>query len=112
MIDETELIAVTRRLEVRVLHEWIDMGLVTPQRGEAGYLFDEMDVARVNLVCDLSFDMGVGQESLPIILSLIDQLHRARHSLRAFAAAIEAQPESVKVEIKGAARRTLFPEDN
>ena len=69
MISESELIAVTRRLEVRVLHEWIDMGLVSPLRGEAGYLFDEVDIARVHLVCDLSFDMGVGEESLPIILS-------------------------------------------
>ncbi len=111
MIDETELISVTRRLEVRVLHQWIDMGLVTPRRGETGYLFDDLDVARVNLVCDLCFDMGVGQESLPIILSLIDQLHRTRHSLRALAAAIESQPEGVRLEITGRAQRTLFPED-
>src|SRR5262245_50614265 len=111
MIKEAELIAVTRRLEVRVLHEWIDMGLVTPQRGAAGYLFDEMDVARVNLVCDLCFDLGVGEESLPIILSLIDQLHRTRHSLKALASAIESQPEAVKSEITGKARRALFPED-
>lgn len=107
MIDETELITVVRRLEVRVLHTWIEEGLVAPRKAERGYLFDEADVARVNLICDLCFDMGVGPESLPIILSLIDQLHRTRHSLKALAAAIEAQPEGVRSEITVHAKRVL-----
>jgi len=107
MISESELIGRIGRLEIRVLYEWIEMGLVAPHRSEAGYLFDEADVARINLVCDLSFDMGVGHESLPIILSLIDQLHRTRHSLRALADAIAEQPEDVKSLITARAQRTL-----
>jgi chaperone modulatory protein CbpM len=111
MISESELIAVTGRVEIRLLHEWIEIGLVAPKRGETGYLFDEVDVARVHLLCDLSFDMGVGHESLPIILSLVDQLHRAHHSLRALAAAIAEQPEAIKSTITLSAQRTLGGRD-
>lgn len=99
MISEGELVARIHRLEVHILREWVGLGLVEPHRGEAGYLFDDADVARINLVCDLYYEMELGLESLPVILSLVDQLHRTRHSLRALAAAVSEQPEEVKVTI-------------
>lgn len=111
MIGERELIAATRRLEVHILHEWIELGLVKPLRGESEYLFDEADVARVQLACDLCFDMGIGHEALPVILALVDQLHRTRHSLRALSAAVGEQPDHVKEEIHVSIRRRLRPQD-
>jgi chaperone modulatory protein CbpM len=107
MISESELIAAIGRLEVRVLHEWIEMGLLAPHRDAGGYLFDDADIARVNLVCDLSFDMGVGEESLPVILHLIDQLHGTRHTLKALTAALAEQPEEIRVTITTRARHVL-----
>jgi chaperone modulatory protein CbpM len=107
MISERELIAATGRLEVHLLHEWIEMGLVAAHRGEAGYLFEEVDVARVHLVCDLCFDMGLDRESLPVVLSLLDQLHSTRHSLKALAAAVAEQPDEIRTAIESRARRVL-----
>ena len=107
MISESELIAAIDRLEARVLHEWIEMGLLSPHRGDAGYLFDDVDIARVHLVCDLRYDMGLGEESLPVILNLVDQLHGTRHTLKALAAAISEQPEEIRVTITTRARHVL-----
>ena len=37
--------------------------------------FDEEDISRILLIKDLKKDFGVNDESVPIILHLIDQLH-------------------------------------
>jgi len=70
-----------------------------PQRDEQGYLFDRLDRTRVALACDLHYRMGLDHASLPVILSLIDQLHDARHHLRVLARAVAEQPEAVQHEI-------------
>ena len=43
--------------------------------------------------------MGLDHASLPVILSLIDQLHEARHHLRALTRAVAEQPEAIQREI-------------
>jgi hypothetical protein len=43
--------------------------------------------------------MGLDHASLPVILSLIDQLHEARHYLRALTCAVAEQPEAIQREI-------------
>jgi len=99
MIRETELIAQFRYLERQVLLTWIDEGVIAPHRDDQGYLFDQIDESRVALACDLHYRMGLDHASLPVILSLIDQLHDARHHLRALTRAVAEQPESIQQEI-------------
>jgi chaperone modulatory protein CbpM len=99
MIRETELIAQFRLLERQVLMTWIDEGIIEPERDDEGYLFDPVDESRVALACDLHYRMGLEHASLPIILSLIDQLHDARHHLRKLTVALAEQPEHVRQEI-------------
>ncbi len=38
-------------------------------------LFDEEDIARIQLIYDLKETLGVNDESIPVILHLIDQLN-------------------------------------
>ena len=38
-------------------------------------VLDEEDIARINLIYELQHDFGVNDESIPIILLLIDQLN-------------------------------------
>jgi len=107
MITERELIARLARLGAETLHQWIEMGLVTPHRDAGGYVFDDLDEARVALVCDLHYGMGCEAESLPVILRLIDQLHQTRHSLRAISAAVAEQPDEIRVAITTRTRIVL-----
>src|SRR5215831_1376379 len=96
MIAERELIALVERLEADALRQWIELGWIAPETSDAGFAFDEVDVARVRLICDLRYGLEVEEESVSIILSLIDQLHDTRRKLRAIAAALEEQPEDIR----------------
>jgi chaperone modulatory protein CbpM len=107
MITDRELVARIARLKAEILHDWIEMGLVSPQKRDADYLFDETDVARVYLVCDLTFDMGFNTDTLPVVLSLVDQLHSTRHALKALTAAVGEQPETVRTTIATRTRVVL-----
>jgi chaperone modulatory protein CbpM len=99
MIRETELIARFTYLERQVLLTWIEEGVIAPQRDQEGYLFDQVDESRVALACDLHYRMGLDHASLPVILSLIDQLHDVRHHLRALTRAVTEQPDPIQQEI-------------
>jgi chaperone modulatory protein CbpM len=99
MIRETEFIARFTNLEQSVLLTWIEDGVVIPERDEHGYIFDHVDQSRVALACDLHYRMGLEHASLPIILSLIDQLHDARHHLHRLAQIVSNQPQSVQQDI-------------
>jgi chaperone modulatory protein CbpM len=99
MIRETELIAQFTCLQRQVLLTWIEEGVIAPHRDEEGYLFDRVDESRVTLACDLHYGMGLDHTGLPTILSLIDQLHEARHHLRALTRAVAEQPEAIQQEI-------------
>ena len=99
MIRETDLIAQFTVLERQVLLTWIEEGVIAPHRDEEGYLFDRVDKSRVALACDLHYRMGLEHASLPVILSLIDQLHHARNHLRGLTRAVAEQPEAVQQEI-------------
>jgi chaperone modulatory protein CbpM len=99
MIREKDIIAQYTYLEQHVLLTWIDEGVIAPHRDEEGYLFDHVDESRVALCCDLHYRMGLEHASLPVILSLIDQLHDARHHLRRLTRAVAEQPDAVQQEI-------------
>lgn len=99
MIREGDLIAQFTCLERRVLLIWIEDGVIAPHRDDTGYLFDRIDEARVALACDLHYRMGLEHASLPVVLSLIDQLHDARHHLRALTRAVSEQPDTVQQDI-------------
>lgn len=99
MIRESDIIAKFTYLERRVLLTWIEEGVIEPHSDEQGFLFDRIDESRVALACDLHYRMGLEHASLPFILSLIDQLHDARHHLRTLTQAVAEQPDEIKHEI-------------
>ena len=105
---EQDLVDAIDLLQSDVLRRWVELGWIVPaDHGEAGSQFDDTDVARVRLVCDLVYDLEVGEESVPVILSLLDQLHDARRTLRALAAAIDELPEEAQRRLAERARVAL-----
>lgn len=46
--------------------------------------FDDEDVARIRLIHDLIENLGVNEESVPIILHLIDQIHALQIKIKDF----------------------------
>lgn len=78
-------------LERWVTHEW-----VRPDRDDDTLLFHEIDVARVRLIHELSVDLKVNEEALPIVLSLLDQLYETRRRMRVLTEAIAIAPEEAR----------------
>jgi chaperone modulatory protein CbpM len=59
-------------------------------------VFSDLDVARVCLICDLVHDMAVDEETVPLVLSLLDQVYALRRQMNALTGAIQRQPEDVR----------------
>lgn len=81
MIDDRALCARFARLELTTLHRWVELGWVRPRRQADPLVFDETDVARVALLCDLAFEIEIAEESLPVVLSLLDQVYDLRRQM-------------------------------
>jgi chaperone modulatory protein CbpM len=74
---------------------WIDEGWIEPGREGESLMFDEADIARIGLIVELRRDLEIDESAMPVVLSLLDQLHAARAALKRIAAAIaELPPET------------------
>ena len=96
MLSERDVVARVARVELRELRLWVRKGWVRPAGSERGPVFDDLDVARVRLVCDLRKEMSLPSDSVPVVLSLLDQIHGLRRELRGLAEAIDAQPAETR----------------
>ena len=103
----TRIEGLTReRLRICVTEAW-----VKPAASDDGHLFDDIDVARMQLIVELVKDLQVNDDAVPIILSLIDQVHALRQRLGALDRAIAAQDAGIRAEIAAqlAAKLNLPP---
>ncbi len=99
MLKERDVVARVRRVELRELRMWVREGWIRPAEGPGGPVFDELDVARIRLVCDLRKEMSLPGDAVPVVLSLLDQVHGLRRELRGLAEAVDAQPEETRRRI-------------
>jgi len=99
MMQITAVAALFSNLPVIELTGWVERGWVLPESAESGWVFHEIDVARVRLIYDLRHDMDVTEETMPLVLSLLDQMYELRGRLRSVLQAVEAQPEDVRQAI-------------
>lgn len=100
MMTLSEVVTLLGRVDRVELTQWIEAGWVTPERPEPEEpRFSELDVARVCLICDLRHDLAVEEETLPLVLSLLDQMYALRRQMNALSAAIREQPDDVRQAI-------------
>jgi chaperone modulatory protein CbpM len=99
MISESELVGSIGPLEPEALRRWIDLGWVLPRQHDESLRFDRSDVARVRLICELHYELLIEEDSMSVVLSLMDQLYATRRALGALKAAVEAQPDDVRAGI-------------
>jgi len=98
-VDERTVVARVDRLNLKELRLWVRQGWLRPARGSAGPVFDDLDIARIRLLCDLRKEMALPNDALPVVLNLIDRLHQTRRELRALARALDEQPEDVRLSV-------------
>jgi chaperone modulatory protein CbpM len=81
------------------LRLWIEQRWVLPSKHEGGFFFDDVDVARARLIRELRVDLMVNEEAIPVVLSLLDQVHALRRALGSINAAIDKASPAAKSEI-------------
>jgi chaperone modulatory protein CbpM len=97
MMTLSEVVLAVERIDRVELCRWIELGWVAPERREpAEPVFSEVDVARVCLICDLVHDMAVEEETVPLVLALLDQVYSLRRQLSALTGAIQRQPDETR----------------
>lgn len=92
MMTEAEILTRVDRLTQERLTICIARSWVRPRRENMDCLFDETDVARLRLILDLTEDMSVNDEAVPVILNLIDEVSGLRRRMRVVDAALAEAP--------------------
>jgi chaperone modulatory protein CbpM len=75
------------------LASWVERGWVQPEEGSG---FHEIDIARVHLIYDLRREMALGEEAVPLVLSLLDQVYELRCTLKSVGDVLRTQPDEVR----------------
>jgi chaperone modulatory protein CbpM len=105
-VSEIELVDQVSALDIETLRRWISLGWVIPNQDREPVHFDASDVVRVHLICELYYDLQIEEESMSVVLSLMDQLYAARRALNAIESAVSAQPDEIRTSIAMLVRRT------
>ncbi len=106
-LTEEELIETITRLTSDRLTEYLAAEIVIPEQSDQGVVYHSIDVARLELACELHEQYDMEADALSMMISLIDQMHGLRAELREVLNAVEAQPEPVRknlIEVIGTAR--------
>ncbi|MDP3342273.1 hypothetical protein [Frigidibacter sp.] len=102
-LTEDEVLAAIPGLTRTRLVAFIETELIVPLRRDddrgSPPVFRRVDFARVQLLCDLTSDLDLGEDALAVVIALIDQLHATRQELLAIARAVEAEPPDIRARI-------------
>jgi chaperone modulatory protein CbpM len=99
MMRVDDLVAAISSLQRRDLEAWIREDLVVPRREAGTLLFTDMACARIHLICTLYYELEIDVDTLPVVLSLVDQLYDTRQRLLSLTAAVTAQDQAVQAAI-------------
>ena len=101
---EDQVIATVALLTRVQLAGFVQARIVTPLASACGPVFRQIDIARLELLCDLSDQFDLKDDGLGVVIALVDQLHGVRADLRAVLMAIAAEPDDIRSRISTAAR--------
>jgi chaperone modulatory protein CbpM len=109
MMRVDDLVAAISSLQRSDLEAWIREQLVVPQHEAGTLLFTDMECARVRLICMLHYELEIDAGTLPVVLSLVDQLYDTRQRLLSLTAAVAAQEKDVQAAIIAAIELNAGP---
>jgi chaperone modulatory protein CbpM len=102
MMAIDDLLVAISALQRSDLERWISEGLVAPQQDTGTLSFSDMECARVRLICTLTYDLEIDNGTLPVVLSLVDQLYDTRRRLLSLTRAVKAQDKPIQAAIVAA----------
>ena len=87
------------RIDRTTVEDYIARQWLRPIPHPTGWHFDEIDIARLEMVCHLTQDIEVNNEGMDVVLSLLDQLYGMRAHMRKLSHAIALQSPEVQADI-------------
>ena len=96
MMRATDLVARNSPLSHEELEIWIREELIVATRDSSDLVFTDRECARVRLICTLRYELEVERDTLPVVMSLLDQLYEARGRLHALGAAVASQDAAIR----------------
>ena len=97
MLSERDVVARVQHLTVTRLRVWVRQGWIRPAPTQG---FSEADIARAVLIRDLEDQLGFAEEDVPVLLSLIDQIHGLRSELKGLLDVLDDMPEDVRATVR------------
>jgi len=97
--SEDHVVSVVARLTRKQLISFVKAEIVIPLQSDTGPVYRQMDIARIELLCELAEQFDLQNDALGMVISLVDQLHGVRAELRAALAAIEREEADVRSRI-------------
>jgi chaperone modulatory protein CbpM len=97
MLSERDVVARVQHLSVTRLRVWVRQGWIRPAPTQG---FSEADIARAALIRDLEDQLGFAEEDVPVLLSLIDQIHGLRSELKGLIEALDELPEDARATVR------------
>jgi chaperone modulatory protein CbpM len=109
MIAFKEIVERFAELESGELSRWVENRWIVPEadggQENERWVFHEVDVARVELILDIRREFALDEETMSLVLGLLDQVYSLRRQMRRLCHALETQPP----EIRDAIRKALPP---
>ena len=98
MIRIDAVIARFGSLEGAQIADWVARGWVHAEGANSTeWSFTEIDVARLRLLRELTTDLALDEDSVPLVLSLLDQVYSLRRTLRTVMDVLNEAPETADV---------------
>jgi chaperone modulatory protein CbpM len=109
LFTKSQVLSLVPGLSRTRLTAFINADLVVPPSTVAGTMFRPIDLARLELLCDLADQFDLEGDALAVVMSLLDQLHHARNDLRAIAQAMQAEPQDLRARVAARLVGVLTP---
>lgn len=106
---EDEVVITVTGLTRSRLVAYVEAEIVLPVQSAQGPVYRQIDVARLQLLADLTEHFDMSEDGLAVVMRLVDQLHALRSDLRSILTAITLEPEDVRTRLSGAVKAGRSP---
>ncbi len=95
-----ELLREIGGLTDELLAAWINEGWIQPKESRSAIYFTDVDVARIRMIRDFRIRMQIDEESIRLMLNLIDQVYGLRLQLKTLSRAVATLPEDMRRQVR------------
>ena len=104
LFTESQILERVAHLTRPRLLAFVEAEIVVPMQADGERFFRQIDLARLELLCELADHFDMSEDAAALALRVIDQLHAARRDLNAIAQVLAEEPAEVRARIGAALR--------